>query len=145
MFLVEGRFARSSFLFEGKKLLEQRDIMAVVRKIEKKIKTNREKLIKYQILTYCFFKDIKVSSTELELLFELSNNDGIEMNNLCEHLSEKKIYGTKQSARNAITKAEKKTLIIKGGDLRKKKVYISENLNIHKEAIIFLDIKILGK
>jgi DNA-binding MarR family transcriptional regulator len=119
--------------------------MVVVKKIAKKIKTNRDKVIRYQILTYCFFKNIKISPTELELLFVLSNNDGIEINDLCEQLSLKNIYGTKQSARNAITKVEKKTLIVKDGDARKKKVYISKEIKLETDDVIFLDIKVLGQ
>ena len=99
----------------------------IVTKVDKKVKSDRDKVIKYHILTYCFFKDIKVSSSDLDLLLELSKNDGIEVNKLCEHLQEKSIYRTKQSARNAITKAEKKTLILKEGDLRKKKIWISKD------------------
>jgi len=119
--------------------------MTVVRKVDKKVRSTRDKVIKYQILTYCFFKNIKVSTTELELLTELSKNNGIEVNELCQQLSVKCVYRTKQSARNAITKAEKKTLIIKGGDVRKKRVYLSEDLNIQIDGIIFLDIKVLGE
>ena len=117
----------------------------VVKRVGKKVRAKRDKVIKYQILTYCFFKNIKVSGTELELLTELSKNNGIEINELCEHLSVKSIYRTKQSARNAITKIEKKTLIIKNGDARKKRVYISEDLNIQVDDVIFLDIKVLGE
>ena len=117
----------------------------IVKRVEKKVRDRRDKVIKYQILTYCFFKNIKVSGTELELLMELSKTDGVEVNDLCERLSVKNIYKTKQSARNAITKVEKKTLIIKSGDARKKRVYISEDLNIQIDDIIFLDIKVLGE
>lgn len=117
----------------------------VVKRVGKKVRAKRDKVIKYQILTYCFFKNIKVSGTELELLTELSKNNGIEINELCEQLSVKSIYRTKQSARNAITKIEKKTLIIKNGDARKKRVYISEDLNIQVDDVILLDIKVLGE
>lgn len=117
----------------------------IVRKVDKKVRSNRDKVIMYQILTYCFFKDIKVSGTELELLTELSKHDGIEINDLCEQLSVKLIYRTKQSARNAISKVEKKDLILKNGDARKKRVYISSDINIETKGVILLDIKILGE
>jgi hypothetical protein len=116
----------------------------IVRKVDKKVKSNRDKVIMYQILTYCFFKDIKVSGTELELLTEVSKHNGIEINDLCEQLSEKCIYRTKQSARNAITKVEKKTLIIKDGDIRKKRVWISEDIEVETHNAILLDMKVLG-
>jgi DNA-binding MarR family transcriptional regulator len=118
--------------------------MAVVRKVDKKVRSSRIKVIKYQILTYCFFKNIKVTNTELELLTELSVNNGMEINDLCEQLSVKCIYRTKQSARNAISKVEKKTLIFKDGDARKKKIWISEEMNIETDGSILLDMKVLG-
>ena len=117
----------------------------IVRKVDKKVRSNRDKVIMYQILTYCFFNNIKVSGTELELLTELSKNNGIEINDLCEQLSVKSIYRTKQSARNAISKVEKKDLILKNGDARKKRVYISSDINVETEGVILLDIKILGE
>ena len=116
----------------------------IVRKVDKKVRSNRDKVIMYQILTYCFFKDIKVSRTELELLTEVSKHNGIEINDLCQQLSVKSIYRTKQSARNAITKVEKKTLIIKDGDIRKKRVWISEDIEVETHNTILLDMKVLG-
>jgi DNA-binding MarR family transcriptional regulator len=116
----------------------------IVRKVDKKVRSNRDKVIMYQILTYCFFNNIKVSRTELELLTDLSKNNGIEINELCQQLSVKCIYRTKQSARNAITKIEKKGLIVKDGDSRKKRVWISEDIEVETHNAIFLDIKVLG-
>ncbi len=118
--------------------------MTIVRKVDKKVRSSRNKVITYQILTYCFFKNIKVTNTELDLLTELSMNDGMEINELCEQLSLKSIYRTKQSARNAISKVEKKTLLFKDGDVRKKKIWISKEMNIETSEAILLDMKVLG-
>lgn len=116
----------------------------IVTKIEKKVKSDKDKVIKYQILTHCFFNEINVSNSDLDLLLELTKNNGVEVNTLCELLSDKKIFKTKQSARNAITKAEKKLLILKDGDLRKKKIWISKDLNIQTNNAVLLDMKVLG-
>lgn len=116
----------------------------IVTKIDKKVRSQRDKVIKYQILTYCFFKNIKVSSSDLDLLLELSKNDGVEINKMCEDLQSKSIYRTKQSARNAITKAEKKTLIVKDGDNRKKRIWLNKDMNIETSNAILLDMKVLG-
>lgn len=117
----------------------------IVNKVNKKVRSNRDKVVKYQILTYCFFNDIKISNTELKLLTYLSMSNGIEINDLCEQLSVKCIYRTKQSARNAISKVEKKKLILKDGNARKKRVYISNDMSVETEGVILLDIKILGE
>jgi len=116
----------------------------IVTKIEKKVKSDKDKVIKYQILTHCFFNEINVSNSDLDLLLTLTKNNGVEVNTLCEILSDKKIFKTKQSARNAISKAEKKLLIIKKGDLRKKKIWIADDVVVNSDNALLLDIKIAG-
>ncbi len=117
--------------------------MAVVNKVEQKVKVTLPQVIKYQILTYCFFNDIHISASELNLLAELSKNPGVELPLFCKNITEKKIFKSQQSARNAINKAEKKNLLTKQGK-NKKNIYINENMNIQSEGLILLDIKILG-
>ena len=74
---------------------------------------------------------------------ELAKVDSKELTSFCKEISEKKIFKSSQSCRNALAKAEKKNLIIKNGS-NKKTIYINSNLNIQTEGIILLDYKILG-
>ena len=76
-------------------------------------------------------------------LAELAKNDGIELTSFCSLLAEKKIFKTTQSARNAVTIAEKNTLIIKNGASRKT-VSISDEINVQTKGLVLLDFKILG-
>lgn len=117
--------------------------MALVNKVEKRIKTTNKEVIKYQILTYCFFNDIQISSSDLSCLTELAENENIELTKFCELITEKKIFKSPQSARNAITKASKKSLISKSGK-NKKTIKLNADMQIQKEGIVFLDFKILG-
>lgn len=117
--------------------------MAVVNRVEQKVKVSLPQVIKYQILTYCFFNNVHISKSELDLLAELSKNPGVELPVFCKSITEKKIFKSQQSARNAISKAEKKDLLTKQGK-NKKNIYINENMNIQSEGLILLDIKILG-
>tara|TARA_B100001778_G_scaffold333801_1_gene343228 strand:- start:6282 stop:6653 length:372 start_codon:yes stop_codon:yes gene_type:complete len=117
--------------------------MAVVNRVEQKVKINLQQIIKYQILMYCFFNDIHISKSELDLLAELSQNAGVELPIFCKNVTEKKIFKSEQSARNAISKAEKKNLLTKEGK-NKKNIYIAEDMNIQSEGLVLLDIKILG-
>jgi hypothetical protein len=117
--------------------------MAIVKKVDKKVKVGIDETIKYQILTYCFFKKIQISNSDLMFLAELAKNDGIELTRFCSLLADKKIFKTTQSARNAVTKAEKKTLIIKNGASRKT-VSISDKINVQTKGLVLLDFKILG-
>ena len=63
-------------------------------------------------MTYCFFKEIVISNSDLKFLMYLSKNDNIELTKFCIKLVNGNIFKSPQSARNAITKAEKKNLII---------------------------------
>jgi hypothetical protein len=55
----------------------------------------------------------------------------------------KEIFKSAQSCRNALTKAEKKKLIVKNGS-NKKTISINTSMNIQTEGSILLDYKILG-
>jgi len=117
--------------------------MALVNRVEKKIKTSGRYVVKYQILTYCFFNDIQISQSDLECLTELAFNKDIELTKFCDLITEKKIFKSAQSARNAVTKASKKSLIFKTGK-NKKTISLNSKMSIQYEGIIFLDFKILG-
>ena len=42
--------------------------MAIVKKVDKKIKTTISDTTKYQILTHCFFNKIQISTADLDCL-----------------------------------------------------------------------------
>jgi hypothetical protein len=69
--------------------------------------------------------------------------EGIELTTFCEKISELKIFKSSQSCRNALSKAEKKGLIIKEGK-NKKTISLNPAMNIQTEGTLFLDFKILG-
>jgi len=117
--------------------------MAVVNRVEKKVKMSKDEIIKYQILTHCFLNNIQISKSDLDCLCELAKKGMQELTSFCKDISEKKIFKSKQSARNALTKAEKKNLITKNGS-NKKTICINNDINIQTEGNIFLDFKMLG-
>jgi hypothetical protein len=117
--------------------------MAIVKKVNQKLKVDISQTIKYQILTYCFFKDIHINESDLKLLAELAVNKKIKLSKFCKVVTDKKIFKSEQSARNAINKAEKKNLLVKDG-VDKKVIYINQDMNVQSEGNVFLDIKILG-
>lgn len=117
--------------------------MALVKKVDFKLKVGMDKCIMYQILSYCFFKEIIISNSDLKFLMELSKRNGIELTKFCIELVSKDIFKSPQSARNAITKAAKKGLVIKNGT-NKKTISISSDINVQVEGLVLLDYKILG-
>ena len=117
--------------------------MAFVKKVSKKVKVSVNDVIKYQIMTYCFFKKIQITSTDLSCLTELARNNGIELTKFCELATSKEIYKSAQSARNAISKVTKKNLVTKDG-INKKTISISTDMKLQTNGTIFLDFKVLG-
>lgn len=117
--------------------------MAVVNKVDQKIKTDLGRTIEYQIITYCFFHDIQISAADLKTLAELAHYTDISMTEFCELVTTIGIFKSAQSARNAITKATKKGLILKDGKNRKV-IRLNDRMNVQTEAPVFLDYKILG-
>lgn len=117
--------------------------MALVNKVDQRVKSTLEKVIEFQLITYCFFNDIKVSSADLKCLVELSKISEIELTEFCVKLTDLGIFKSPQSARNAISKASKKNLITKIGK-NKKKISINSDINIQSSGIVLLDYKILG-
>jgi len=112
-------------------------------KVEKKVKIDKEKVIKYQLLTFCFLNDIQISNSDLAFLTELSKFNTHELTSFCNYISKMKIFKSPQSVRNAVTKAEKKNLIVKNG-VNKKNIKINPKIKIQTEGTILLDYKILG-
>ena len=117
--------------------------MALVNKVDKRVKMSKDDVIKYQILTHCFLNDIQISNSDLECLCELAKCGTKELTLFCENISKKEIFKSAQSCRNALSKAEKKGLIAKEGS-NKKIIKLNPDMNIQTEDTIFLDFKILS-
>jgi|TARA_R110000744_G_scaffold164527_2_gene281662 hypothetical protein len=117
--------------------------MALVNKVDLKLKVDINVSIKYQILTYCFFNDTRISNSDLEFLSELSKSGKIELTKFCDKLVGESIFKSSQSARNAITKAEKKGLLAKDG-INKKTIVLNKAINVQTKGLVLLDYKVLG-
>ena len=117
--------------------------MTRVNKVDKKVKMSKDGVIKYQILTFCFLRDIQISISDLDCLTELAKLGDYELTSFCKVVAEKGIFKSPQSARNAITKAEKKNLVDKIGNNRKS-IRISKQMEVQTSGTIFLDYKFLG-
>ena len=118
--------------------------MAIVNKVDLKQQVDINVSIKYQIVTCCFFNDIRISNSDLEFLSELSKSGKIELTKFCDRLVGETIFKSSQSARNAITKAEKKGLLAKEG-INKKTIMLNKAMNVQTKGLVLLDYKVLGR
>jgi hypothetical protein len=117
--------------------------MAIVNKVDFKIKVDMDQCIQYQLVTYCFFNNIQISNSDLKFLCELAKNKDIELTKFCNDVVDLGIFKSSQSARNAINKAEKKTLLNKKGK-NKKTIEVNSALTLQIKDLVLLDYKILG-
>ena len=117
--------------------------MAIVNKVDLKHQVDINVSIKYQIVTYCFFNDTLISNSDLDFLAVLAKNPKIEISKFCILLTELNIFKSAQSARNAISKAEKKGLVNKNGN-NKKTIDLNKDINVQSDGLVLLDYKILG-
>tara|TARA_R110000796_G_scaffold72717_5_gene164065 strand:+ start:1123 stop:1494 length:372 start_codon:yes stop_codon:yes gene_type:complete len=117
--------------------------MAIVNKVDLKLKIDIDSTIKYQIITFCFFRNIPINNSDLEFLSVLAKHPKMEISKFCILLKELHIFKSTQSARNAISKAAKKNLIVKRGH-NKKTIVLNKIINVQKDGLVLLDYKILG-
>lgn len=117
--------------------------MAVVSQIEKKVVMTNWNVVKFQIVTYCYILNIQVSEADLNCLTYLALEGEQELTNFCNKVFSRKIFSSPQSARNSITKAEKKKLIVKEGK-NKKKIFINPDMKVISSGNILLNFKVLS-
>lgn len=117
--------------------------MAKVNQIEKRVQMDKWDIIKYQILTYCYLQKIQISDADLQCLTLLSVQGEQELTVFCTEVHKRNIFQSSQTVRNALTKAEKKNLILKEGR-SKKRISINPELKLQTKGNILLDYKFLA-
>ena len=116
--------------------------MAIVNQVQKRIRMEIWDITKFQISVHCHLNDIVLSPLDLNCLTFLALSGERELTDFCETAVQKEIFGSSQSVRNALAKAEKKSLIVKNGK-SKKKIKINPDLKIQVNGNILLDYKIV--
>lgn len=114
--------------------------MAIVNQVAKKVVLPRWEIVQFQIVVHCYLNSISVSTADLDCLTHLGVDQEAELTEFCNKITDLGVFKSPQSARNALSKAEKKGLIIKQGK-SKKKIAIHPNVNIQTEGNILLDYK----
>lgn len=114
--------------------------MAVINKVEQRAKLEKKDIIKFQLVTHCFFKDVVVTENELECLVLLAQEGETELNGFCQRVWDMKLYASAQTVRNVMNRFEKKGLVMKEGG-KKKRVYINPAANLQTAGNILLDFK----
>lgn len=112
----------------------------LINKVEKKDRLTLLDIVKYQIVTYCYFEKITVSDTAMDCFAHLCINGKTDLNLFCVQMHERNLFASAQVVRNTITKGEDRGLLIKSGNHRKE-IEINPALNIQIKGNILLDFK----
>jgi hypothetical protein len=116
--------------------------MAIVNQVRKNVKMDLWSIVKFQLAVHSHLKTMNVSDLDLNCLTFLALSGETELTEFCENATKNKIFSSAQSVRNAVTKAEKKNLLIKNGK-NKKTIELNPDLNIQIAGNILLEYKIL--
>lgn len=100
-------------------------------------------IVRFQLTVYCYLKRISISDLDLNCLALLAILGERELGDFCDIATKSKIFGSTQSVRNALAKAEKKNLITKVGK-SKKRISVSSSIKVQVSGNILLDYKILS-
>ena len=115
----------------------------IVNQVSKKVKMERQDIVKYQLLTHCYLEKINVSNADLDCLTMLAFNEEVELTEFCNNASDEGIFKTPQSVRNAVIKFERKGMIEKNGKGRKM-IKLASTLNVQAKGNVFLDYKFVS-
>lgn len=114
--------------------------MATFNLVEKKAKLEFWDIVKFQILTYCYLEKVAVSESDLDCLTFLALSGEEELTVFCTRCADKGIFSSAQTVRNALTKAEKKNLIVKDGKA-KKRISLNPDMKVFSSGNVLLDYK----
>jgi hypothetical protein len=114
--------------------------MARVNQVRKTVRMDLWNIVRFQIATHCTLKELNVSDLDLNCLTFLALGGEQPLTEFCDTATKNKIFGSSQSVRSAITKAEKKDLVIKNGGYNKL-IKLNPDLKIQISGNILLDYK----
>ena len=114
----------------------------IINQVEKKVRLDRAGIIYFQLMVYCHMNKVHISDHDLSCLTLLGMSGKQTLEDFCTLCKVNNIFSSNQSARNALSKAEKKGLILKEGR-NKKKIYLSPSMNIQTLGNILLDYRIV--
>lgn len=116
-----------------------------VTKWNKVLTITNENIIELQIMLYCYFKRIHISPADLSCLTLIGKSGKkVGLTSFCILLSEKGVFKTQQSCRNAISKLVDKGLVVKDG-FGKKAVRIADEIQLQTVGNILVDLKCFSK
>lgn len=129
--------------------------MANFKIVDKKVQMTLEKIIKFQIITYCYINNITLSESDLECLTILGLNKEAELSDFCNaccaHENRDKeptvaytkiIFKTPQTVRNCIARMKNYNIINKNGLGHNRMISLNPELKVQSDGNILLNYKL---
>jgi len=115
----------------------------IVTRVNKKTKFTVREGLEFQLLTYCFIKNLNISIADRKALVELIIYGPTPLKDFCTHITDLVIFKSTQSTRNALSKLERMGFIYKTGKSRKEIVLHPDCGVVNKPAVL-LDFQFLA-
>lgn len=115
--------------------------MAIVNQVQHNAYLAKPAIIKFQLITHCFFKGIHLTAHELECLVLLALDKEVALNVFCRYVERKELYASAQSVRNTLSKLERIGLVQKSGK-KNKKIRLNDEVLMQTDGNILLEYKL---
>lgn len=111
-------------------------------KVSKTIQLSRSEMIRYQILHYCFMKNIRLNNTQISCLTLLGEMGSTPLRTFCQAAADKNILANSTAVQNCLYQMDGKSLYLKKKQDRLI-VSLDPSLNILTEGSILLELKLI--
>lgn len=119
--------------------------MAAVNLVEKKhLNMGLFEIVKFQLISHCFFNKISLNDTELNCLTLLGITGKIRLIDFCRKVSSEGYLGNPTAVNNCLAKVEKSKLFLKEGS-GKKMIYLNPELQIQVDGNILVKYTLLRR
>lgn len=115
--------------------------MSKVKLVDKKVRMELDQIVRFQLMTHCYVKNLAVSESDFSCLTLLGVIGESDLTDFCTRAASENIFKTTQTVRNCLVKMQKNGLIIKQGK-SKKRISLNPELKIQTSGNILLDYKI---
>lgn len=108
---------------------------------KKTLTMSKLEIIRFQLMVHCYVQKIpNISPALLDCMTLLGQKGSTGLISFCEILTEKGIFKSTQSSRNAILRLQDRELIVKQGK-NKKNICLNPELMIQNSGNVLVDIK----
>lgn len=111
-------------------------------KISKTIQLTQTEMIRYQLIHYCFMKNIRLNNTQINCLTLLGELGTTPLRKFCQLAADQKILANSTAVQNCLYQMDGKGVYVKKKQDRLV-VFLDPSLNILTEGSILIELKLI--